>query len=79
MITHSLVPPTPGPVGVAGLFGVNVGSLILWGIVMAIPMTIAAIIYAKYIGKKYTRFLLKMEKDGKDQCIRNLFMILLMM
>lgn len=37
--------------GVAGLFGVNVGSLILWGIVMAIPMTIAAIIYAKYIGK----------------------------
>ena len=52
VITHSLVPPTPGPVGVAGLFGVNVGSLILWGIVMAIPMTIAAIMYAKYIGKK---------------------------
>ncbi len=52
VITHSLVPPTPGPVGVAGIFGVNVGSFILWGIVMAIPMTIAAIIYAKYIGKK---------------------------
>ena len=32
VITHSLVPPTPGPVGVAGLFEVNVGSLILWGI-----------------------------------------------
>ena len=52
VITHTLVPPTPGPVGVAGLFGVNVGSFILWGIIMAIPMTTAAIIYAKYIGKK---------------------------
>lgn len=52
VITHSLVPPTPGPVGVAGLFGVNVGSIILWGILLAIPMTIAALIYAKYIGKK---------------------------
>lgn len=52
VITHTMVPPTPGPVGVAGIFGVNVGSLILWGIVMAIPMTIAALIYAKYIEKK---------------------------
>lgn len=52
VITHSLVPPTPGPVGVAGLFNVSVGSLILWGIVLAFPMTIAAIIYARYLGKK---------------------------
>lgn len=52
VITHTLVPPTPGPVGVAALFGVSVGSFILWGLIMAVPMTIAAIIYAKYIGKK---------------------------
>ncbi|MGC7870059.1 GntP family permease [Desulfosporosinus sp. SYSU MS00001] len=52
VITHSLIPPTPGPVGVAGLFKINVGSMILWGIVFAIPMTIAAIIYARWIGKK---------------------------
>lgn len=52
VITHSLVPPTPGPVGVAGIFGANVGAVILWGIVLAIPMTIAVITYAKYIGKK---------------------------
>ncbi|XOQ28024.1 MAG: hypothetical protein ACFWT1_06245 [Selenomonas sp.] len=31
VITHTMVPPTPGPVGVAGIFEVNVGSLILWG------------------------------------------------
>jgi gluconate:H+ symporter, GntP family len=52
VITHSLVPPTPGPVGVAGLFNVNVGSLILWGIVLSIPMTLVGVAYAKYIGKK---------------------------
>ncbi|WP_088188449.1 gluconate:H+ symporter [Desulfosporosinus sp. FKA] len=52
VITHSLIPPTPGPVGVAGLFKINVGSMILWGIVFSIPMTIAAIIYARWIGKK---------------------------
>lgn len=52
VITHSLVPPTPGPVGVAGIFGVNVGTLILWGIILAIPMTIATVAYARYIGKE---------------------------
>ncbi len=52
VITHSLVPPTPGPVGVAGLFGVSVGSLILWGIVMGIPMIAVGIAYARYIGKQ---------------------------
>ena len=52
VITHSLVPPTPGPVGVAGIFGANVGAVILWGIVLAIPMTIATIAYARYIGRK---------------------------
>ncbi|GAA0740402.1 GntP family permease [Clostridium oceanicum] len=52
VITHSLVPPTPGPVGVAGIFGVSVGSFLLWGIPLAIPMAIAGMIYGKYIGKK---------------------------
>lgn len=52
VITHSLVPPTPGPVGVAGLFNVNVGTLILWGIVLSIPMTLVGVAYAKYIGNK---------------------------
>lgn len=52
VITHSLVPPTPGPVGVAGIFDVSVGSLMLWGIVIAIPMTIVGILYARFIGNR---------------------------
>lgn len=52
VITHSLVPPTPGPLGVAGIFNVNVGSFILWGLVLAVPMTLVGMLYAKWLGKR---------------------------
>lgn len=52
VITHSLIPPTPGPLGVAGTFGVDVGKFILLGIVLAIPMAIAVTIYAKFMNNK---------------------------
>lgn len=52
VITHSLVPPTPGPLGVAGTFGVDVGKFILWGIVIAIPMAIISTLYCQWLGKR---------------------------
>lgn len=52
VITHSLVPPTPGPLGVAGTFGVDVGKFILIGILVAIPMAIATMFYGKWLGKR---------------------------
>lgn len=52
VITHTLVPPTPGPVGVAGIYGANMGTTLLLGFVCAIPMTLAGLAYAKYIGEK---------------------------
>jgi len=56
VITHSLVPPTPGPLGVCGIFGVNVGLFILLTIVLALPMAVACILYSrKYLARKYYR------------------------
>lgn len=56
VITHSLVPPTPGPLGVCGIFGVNVGVFILLTIVLALPMAVACIFYSrKYLARKYYR------------------------
>lgn len=56
VITHSLVPPTPGPLGVCGIFGIDVGTFILLTIVLALPMTIACIAYSRlYLSKKYYR------------------------
>lgn len=56
VITHSLVPPTPGPLGVCGIFGIDVGKFILLSLVLALPMTIACIAYSRiYLSKKFSR------------------------
>jgi len=62
VITHTMVPPTPGPLGVCGIFGVDVGRFILFGIVIAIPMAISCTIYARWVGKKI--YQLPDDKEG---------------
>ena len=55
-LTHCLVPPTPGPLGVCGIFGVDVGKFILLTLVLALPMAIACIAYSRlFLSKKYYR------------------------
>ena len=56
VITHSMVPPTPGPLGVCGIFDIDVGKFILMSLVLSLPMAIACIAYARlYLSKKYYR------------------------
>lgn len=50
-VTHTLVPPTPGPLFVAEAFGVEIGTMIFWGILTGIPMTIASVIYIRWVGR----------------------------
>lgn len=50
--THHAVPPTPGPLGVAGIFGVDVGLMILWGLIFAVPIIIVGVFYAQWVGKR---------------------------
>jgi len=52
VITHSMVPPTPGPLGVAAVFGVDVGQYLLWGLLICIPMAVATTLYGKWLGKR---------------------------
>jgi GntP family gluconate:H+ symporter len=52
VITHSLVPPTPGPLGVAGIFGIDIGLMIALGMVFGIPLMITGVLYAKWLGKR---------------------------
>lgn len=62
VITHSLVPPTPGPLGVCGIFGIDVGTFILITLILAIPMTIACIFYTRRVlSKKFYRLV---KEDG---------------
>ena len=52
-VTHSLVPPTPGPLAMAATLNVDLGVMILVGALVGIPMSIAGWFYAKYCDSKY--------------------------
>lgn len=56
VVTHHTVPPTPGPLGVAGIFGVDIGAMILAGMVLAVPCVIGIVLYAKWLAVKYPEF-----------------------
>jgi GntP family gluconate:H+ symporter len=45
-ITHTLVPPTPGPLLVAAILGVEIGMMMLVGTMVAIPCAIVGLIYS---------------------------------
>ncbi|MFF9786476.1 GntP family permease [Streptomyces nigrescens] len=51
-MTHAFLPPHPGPVAAAGLFKVDLGWIILMGIICGIPAVLAAWGYAAWIGKR---------------------------
>ncbi len=52
-ITHTFIPPTPGPIAVAEIIGTDLGSVILIGLLAGIPTAvIAGPIFARYISRK---------------------------
>lgn len=52
-VTHSFIPPTPGPVAVAEILNVPLGWMILFGIIVGLPAAIVAgPVFGKYIAKK---------------------------
>lgn len=52
-VTHSFIPPTPGPIAVAEIVGAQLGWVILFGAIIGLPVTfIAGPIFARYIADK---------------------------
>jgi GntP family gluconate:H+ symporter len=51
-LTHHLVPPTPGPLGVAGILGADLGALVLAGLVFALLLLPVVVLYASWVGPK---------------------------
>ncbi len=51
-MTHAFLPPHPGPVAAAGLLHVDLGWVILMGIVCGIPAVLAAWAYSAWIGRR---------------------------
>ncbi|GIO24870.1 GntP family permease [Oceanobacillus sp. J11TS1] len=52
-VAHSFIPPTPGPIAVASVLGVDLGWMMLFGVIAGIPaMIVAGPIFGRYIGNK---------------------------
>lgn len=61
--THTLVPPTPGPIAAAGNIGADgyLGTIILIGLITAIPAVIVGYIWATKVATK-----IQVEDDGEE-------------
>lgn len=50
--SHVMVPPTPGPIAAAGILGANLGSVILWGLLVSSLSLIPCFFYATKVVSK---------------------------
>ena len=52
-VAHAFVPPTPGPVLVAGLLGADLGWVILFGAIVGVPsMLLGGILFGRFISTR---------------------------
>lgn len=52
-VTHSFIPPTPGPVAVAEIIHAQLGYVIMWGFILGLPVAIlAGPVFGKFISKR---------------------------
>lgn len=52
--THTLVPPTPGPIAAAGNVGADLGLVIMIGMIISIPAVLVGLWWANRVGQKIT-------------------------
>lgn len=50
--THTMVPPTPGPVAAAGIINADLGLVILWGVVVSFVALIAGWLFAVLVASR---------------------------
>src|SRR3990170_7174416 len=46
--SHSLVPPTPGPIATAGILGADLGLVIFWGVIVSTLALVPCFFFVKY-------------------------------
>jgi GntP family gluconate:H+ symporter len=52
VVAHALVPPTPGPLVVADTLGVDLGVMMLTGIVVSLPAALAGLVFAAWLDRR---------------------------
>lgn len=72
--THMFVPPTPGPLAVAGILNADLGQVILFGALVSIPVALVGYIGAVIAGKKYYYLPDNIEETSENQNLPNAVM-----
>ncbi len=52
MASHTMVPPTPGPIAAAAILGADLGRVILVGVLTSVPALLVCIAFTKFMGKR---------------------------
>lgn len=68
LATHAFLPPHPGPIAVSAEYGANIGIVLVYGIIVAIPTVIISGIYYPKIAQKIVP-----SAFGKEQLERSTF------
>ena len=61
--THVFVPPTPGPLAAASIIGADVGLVLIFGLLIAIPVSMVGWLWASYY---CSRFSINQKIDNDD-------------
>ena len=61
--THVFVPPTPGPLAAASIIGADIGLVLIFGLLIAIPVSIVGWLWASYY---CSRFSINQKIDNDD-------------
>lgn len=71
-ITHSFIPPTPGPIAVAELINAELGWVILFGAIVGVPaMIIAGPLFGKFIAQRIHVPVPPAHQHGRDEVDEN--------
>jgi len=60
---HVFVPPTPGPLAAAAILNADLGTVLILGLLVAVPVSISGYVWARFIGKTLN------EEEHKEQVV----------
>ncbi|HUF62984.1 MAG TPA: SLC13 family permease [Verrucomicrobiales bacterium] len=65
-MAHSLVPPTPGPLFVAGDLGVSLGTMMISGFIVSLVAAVFGLAFALYVNRRYDLPLRRPASDAEE-------------
>lgn len=63
LVVHAFLPPHPGPVAVAGVFGADIGRILMWGL----PLTAVVALVCYVVAQRMTRTVYPMADDVRAE------------